>query len=101
MQSTMLKPKTGLFRSTDLDDTMKALDEYFGTIEKILKDGEAPDKMTEDIRDALMFYTAHQARITNGTSKINKEELRLHRWLIAVMLAIIAVLHGLPFLPLP
>jgi hypothetical protein len=84
-----------------LDDTMKALDEYFGAIEEILKSGEQPDHMTQEIRDALMFYTAHQARITNGTVRNNTEELRLHRWLIAVILAIIAVLHGLPFLPLP
>jgi len=80
---------------------MKALDEYFGTIEQILKSGEQPGKMTQELRDALMFYTAHQARITNGTVKNNKEELRLHRWLIALLLAIIAALHGLPFLPLP
>jgi hypothetical protein len=80
---------------------MKALDEYFGTIEEILKSGEQPESMTRDLRDALMFYTANQARITNGTVRNNTEELRLHRWLIAVILAIIAVLHGLPFLPLP
>lgn len=84
-----------------MDEAMKALDEYFDTIEVILKSGDQPDKMTQEIRDALMFYTAHQARITNGSVKLNKEELRLHRWLIAVMLFIIAVLHGLPFLPLP
>ena len=97
----MQKQRIGLFRSIDLDEQMKALDGYFKTIEEMLKSGEHPDEMTQEIRDALMFYTAHQARITNGTSKLNKEELRLHRWLIAVMLAIIAVLHGLPFLPLP
>ena len=80
---------------------MKALDEYFGTIEQILKSGEQPDKMTRELRDALLFYTAHQARITNGSVKANKEELRLHRWIIAIILAIIAAIHGLPFLPLP
>ena len=84
-----------------MDDAMKALDEYFETIEVILKSGEQPEEVTREIRDALMFYTAQQARITNGTVRNNKEELRLHRWLIAVLLAIVAALHGLPFLPLP
>lgn len=84
-----------------MDDAMKALDEYFGTIEKILKSGEQPTKMTREIRDALLFYTAHQARITNGATRSNKEELRLHRWFMVVLLFIIAVLHGIPFLPLP
>ena len=59
-----------------MDDAMKALDEYFGTIEGILKSGEQPDKMTREIRDALLFYTAHQARITNGSVRVLKEELR-------------------------
>ena len=93
----MQKQRIGLFRSIDL----QALDEYFESVERILQSEEPPKKVNQELRDALMFYTAHQARITNGTSKLNKEELRLHRWLIAVMLAIIAVLHGLPFLPLP
>ena len=84
-----------------MGEDMKALESYFDTIEGILKSGCPPEEINQDIRDALAFYTAQQARQTNGTVRFNKEEIRLHRWLIAVILAIIAVLHGIPFLPLP
>lgn len=84
-----------------MDDEMRALDEYFNRVEAILRNGEAPDKITREMRDSLLFYTAHQTRITNGNVKDNKKEIRIHRWMIAVLLILIAWHAGIPFLPFP
>ena len=80
---------------------MKALDKYFERVEKILEEEEAPDKMSREIRDALLFYTAHQVRKTNGSVKDHQVSIKNIWWVIGLVVALIAFLHGIPLLPLP
>ena len=84
-----------------MDEDMKALDAYFERVEKLLSDCEMPDKMDRELRDAVMFYTAHQVRNTNGQVRANVQQLRLMWWVLGVVVVAIATLHGLPLLPLP
>ena len=81
-------------------DDSQVLDDLFARVEKILKSGE-PTKMTRELRDAFLFYTAHQARATNGHVRENRKEIRIHRWVIAITLILLAWHIGLPVLPLP
>jgi len=84
-----------------LDKDMAALDKYFVRVEKMLTEGESPEKITQQIRDDLLFYTAHQIRITNGNVRENKKEIRFHRWLITVALLLAAWQLGMPLIPFP
>jgi hypothetical protein len=52
-----------------------ALDKLFERVENILDQEEKPTKMSREMRDAFMFYTAHHIREVNGKVKKHDEQL--------------------------
>jgi len=71
----------------------EAIDALFDRVEKILDQEDGQTKISRELRDSLIFYTAHHIRQLNGKITNHDKQLMYIKIALVIMVIVVFIEH--------